>query len=84
MDKKYDDWMHPNPYNIKPRVQPGPNGEIPKLKIACVAIGEVGHLVPVANIADALVQRGHEVHFVTNSDDFIREKAKIFLYPIGV
>lgn len=57
---------------------------MPKLRIACVAIGEVGHLIPVSHIASALVERGHEVHFITNSDSFIREKAKIFLYPIGV
>lgn len=44
----------------------------------------MGHLIPVAHIADALVQRGHEVHFITNCDDFIKEKAKIFLHPLGV
>ena len=44
----------------------------------------MGHLIPVAHIADSLVKRGHEVHFITNQDEFIREKAKIFLYPIGV
>lgn len=44
----------------------------------------MGHLIPVAHIADALVKRGHEVHFITNCDEFVIEKAKIFLHPIGV
>lgn len=60
------------------------NGKVPKLKVACVAIGEVGHFIPVSHIADALVQRGHEVHFITNQDYNTREKAKIILNPIGV
>lgn len=59
------DWFNPRPQDVPPKAQLI-DGKIPKLKIACVAIGEMGHLIPVAHIADSLVKRGHEVHFITN------------------
>lgn len=77
------DWFNCRPQDIPAKARTA-DGKIPKLKIACVAIGEMGHLIPVAHIADALVKRGHEVHFITNCDEFVVEKAKIFLHPIGV
>lgn len=77
------DWFNTRPQDVPPKAKLI-DGKMPKLKVACVALGEMGHLIPVAHIADALVKRGHEVHFITNQDEFVREKSKIFLYPIGV
>lgn len=84
MSRTLINWFSPRPQDTLTKVSLTKDGKIPKLKVACVVIGEVGHMIPVAHIADALVKRGHEVHFVTNSDDFVREKAKIYLHPIGV
>ena len=40
------------------------------LKIVCVSFGEMGHLIPMTLITDALIKRGHDVHFVSNSDSY--------------
>lgn len=38
------------------------------MKVACVVWGEMGHIIPMSQLAEGLLQRGHEVYFVTNSD----------------
>lgn len=43
------------------------------LKIAVVCIGEMGHMIPVIQLSDELVSRGHDVHFITS--DYNKEKA---------
>ena len=40
-------------------------------------------MIPLAKVAESLVQRGHEVHYITNEDEWTVEKAKIFLDPTG-
>ena len=48
--------------SIEERVKKSKN-----LKIALVSIAEMGHVLPILHIGEALVQRGHEVYFITNS-----------------
>lgn len=46
-------------------------------------VGEIGHMMPMAQIASALIERGHEVHFVTSGNDYTKDKAKLILEPTG-
>ena len=55
------------------------NGPRKVLKIACVAIGEMGHFMPISKIAVLLKERGHEVHLVTQGIADIREKCKLYV-----
>jgi UDP:flavonoid glycosyltransferase YjiC (YdhE family) len=59
------------------------DGKCPRLKIAMVAIGEVGHMIPLSKIAEECASHGHEIHFITNEDEWTLDKAKIFLEPSG-
>ena len=36
------------------------------LKVAVICFAEMGHIIPAINIADLLVERGHDVYFITN------------------
>ena len=53
------------------------------IKIAMVVMGEIGHLMPMSQLAHALIERGHEVHFLTNSDAYNGGKASKILTDIG-
>ena len=44
----------------------------------------MGHLIPMVNIADILTQGGHECYFITNGNEYTREKAPLFLDKVGV
>ena len=46
-----------------------------KLKIVCMAVVNFGHMFPLLRIADALLERGHEVHIVSCGNT--QGKAKI-------
>lgn len=49
------------------------------IHICVVAFGEMGHFIPCTHVADALIEAGHQVTFITNGNEYIREKAPIFL-----
>ena len=36
-----------------------------KLKIVCMSVINYGHMIPMLRIADALLERGHELHIVS-------------------
>ena len=55
MNQSLVDCFSPRPQDCPAKARLTKDGKIPKLKVACVAIGEVGHMIPVAHIADALV-----------------------------
>lgn len=38
-----------------------------KMKVAAISISEMGHFIPIANLAESLQERGHEVTIITNS-----------------
>lgn len=48
-----------------------------------VVFGEMGHFMPMSQLAHALIERGHEVHFLTNSDSYNGGKASKVLADIG-
>lgn len=50
-----------------------------QLKIVCVAIGMMGHFIPVVHIAEALIKRGHDVYFITTHDAYSGGKASKIL-----
>ena len=52
---------------LMPPVEPNllVSREVRRLKVACVSIPEAGHLVPTAQVAKALGQRGHEAVLLT-------------------
>lgn len=56
--------------------------ELPKLKLICISIPEMGHLIPILNIASELAARGHDVQLVTCS--FIGEKVAAQCEKSGV
>ena len=45
-----------------------------KLRIVCMAVVNFGHMFPLLRIADALVERGHEVHIVSCGNKQGKEK----------
>ena len=53
------------------------------MKIACVAIAEMGHFFPMSHLADALIRKGHDVWFVTNEDSYNDGKSSRILTAIG-
>ena len=53
-----------------------------KIKVACVAMAEMGHFIPITHIADALIRRGHEVYVITNNDAHNDHKASMILNSI--
>lgn len=53
------------------------------IKIAMVCFGEMGHLIPMSQLAHALIERGHEVHFLSNNDNYNGGKASKLLTEIG-
>ena len=57
--------------------------EFKPLKIAVIAISEMGHLIPMSHLADALIKRGHDVWFITNNDSYNDGKASKMLTAIG-
>lgn len=56
--------------------------EVPKLKLICMSIPEMGHLTPILNIASELATRGHDVQLVTCS--FVAEKVAAQCEKSGV
>jgi hypothetical protein len=36
------------------------------LKIACISLAEMGHLIPIVHIAEELSSRGHDVTVICN------------------
>ena len=72
--------------HLTPLIGPDEEGEPPKrqLKVCIVAFGEMGHLIPLTHIADILAEAGHEVYFLANGNDYVREKLAIFLADVAV
>ena len=54
------------------------------LKIACIAVGAMGHFIPLTHCATALKQRGHDVYVITNGEENIRKKAPGLLPGIPI
>lgn len=52
------------------------------MKVACVAVAEMGHFIPITHIADALIRRGHDVYVITNNDEHNDHKASMILNSI--
>ena len=55
-----------------------------KLKVAIVTYGEMGHFIPLVKIAEILTEGGHDCHFITNGNKYIREKAPMLLDKVGI
>ena len=54
-----------------------------QLRIVCCAIAEMGHFIPMSHLADALMEAGHTVYFVTNEDSYNDHKSSKILTAIG-
>ena len=54
-----------------------------KLRIVCCSFGEMGHFIPMSHLADALMESGHEVFFVSNDDIYNDHKSSKILTAIG-
>ena len=52
-------------------------------KIACVAVSEMGHLIPMSHIVETLQKRGHDVYFITQNDKYNDHKASKLMTQIG-
>lgn len=55
-----------------------------KLKVLCCSFAEMGHAMPMVNMADALNVRGHDVHFLSNDDNYAGNKVSKALDAVGI
>ena len=46
-------------------------------------MSEMGHFIPMSHIVDALIQRGHDVHFITNNDAYNGHKSSKIMTAIN-
>lgn len=54
------------------------------MRVACISICAMGHFIPMTKCAEALAAAGHEVWFVTNDNELIKQRAEQMLLPYGI
>lgn len=58
-------------------------GDFKPLRVVCCSIQEMGLFIPMSHIAHALIEKGHEVFFLSNNDSYNGGKGSQILNDIG-